>query len=158
MIVGLAREEGMSIIRNKVSLEDLIKLAGDFPAQIVLPEPGYRDLPELFNVDRERRRMAETLLNEKMENALQAFYNAMNQTALRLGMQNSSFATAHGGVFLQDNYSTAHDIALLAGYALKKHEIFNAVCNTKHYSCKSTINPHFSYKWENTNLLLWDSS
>lgn len=56
-----------------------------------------------------------------MQAALNAFYEMMNDTAEFIGMKNSNFATSHGGIFLQDNYSTAHDIAVLAGHAFKKH-------------------------------------
>lgn len=61
----------------------------------------------------------------------------MNETAFVLGMKNSSFATAHGGIFLQDNFSTAHDIAILASHAFKKHKLLNQVCQTKQIKVKS---------------------
>lgn len=60
------------------------------------------------------------LLEEKMEAALKAFYLQMNETATEIGMRNSSFASAHG-MHHTENFSTAHDIAILARYAVKKH-------------------------------------
>lgn len=118
----------------------------------------YRDLPPLTSIDRERRRVTENLLDEKMQCALNAFYVAMNDKAAELGMKNTSFATAHGGIFLPDNYSTAHDIAILAGHAMNRQEFFREVCNTKNFHVKSKLNRNFDYKWENTNSLLWDPS
>ena len=32
------------------------------------------------------------------------------------------------------------------------------ICNTQNYTCKSKVNPHYVYRWENTNQLLWDPS
>ena len=81
----------------------------------------------------------------------------MNDKAAELGMKNSSFATSHGGIFLYDNYSSAHDIAILSGHVLKNYDFFREVCNTKTYNVKSKFR-NFEYKWENTNSLLWDQS
>jgi len=93
-----------------------------------------------------------------MENALRIFYEAMNDKAAELGMKNSNFATSHGGIHLQDNYSSAHDIAILSGYAMKNYNFLREVCNTKTFTVKSKFSRNFEYKWENTNSLLWDPS
>jgi len=82
----------------------------------------YRDFPPLYNIDRERRKLTQKLLDDKIENALQTFYDKMNETAARIGMKNSNFASSHGGINLPDNYSTAHDIALLGSHVLMKHD------------------------------------
>ena len=109
---------------RECTLEELFDLAVKHPKSFELPDPMYRDLPPLTSIDRERRRVTEGLLDVKMQNALKSFYEAMNDKAAELGMKNSNFATSHGGIFLPDNYSTAHDIAILAGHAMKKHEFF----------------------------------
>ena len=72
-------------------------------------------------------------------------------------MKNSNFASVHG-MYHIDNYSTAYDIAMIAKHALEKHKLLETICNTKHYSCLSTINTDMRYNWANTNLLLWESS
>lgn len=63
---------------------------------MILPDPGYRDLPPGFNPDRERRVAISMLLDENIEVALRAFYGQMNETAFEIGLKNSNFASAHG--------------------------------------------------------------
>lgn len=148
-----------SVVRARdCTIDELFELAVKYPKAFELPDPMYRDLPPLTSIDRERRRVTESLLDQKMQNALTAFYDAMNDKAASLGMKNSNFSTSHGGIFLPDNYSTAHDIAILAGHAMKKQEFFRQVSSTKSFSVKSQVNKKYEYKWENTNSLLWDPS
>lgn len=49
--------------------------------------------------------------------SLQGFADMMNLKAQQLGMTNTHFSNAHG-LFWQDNYSTAHDLAILTQYAM----------------------------------------
>ncbi|MEO8839911.1 MAG: D-alanyl-D-alanine carboxypeptidase family protein [Herbaspirillum sp.] len=76
-----------------------------------------------------------------------AFVVLMNREAQRLGMKSTHFANSHG---LPDpnNYSTAHDLALLASALVANHPE-----EYKMYSIKS-----FTYnkiKQQNRNRLLW---
>lgn len=48
------------------SLDELFELWILYPKAFDLPEPMYRDLPPLTSIDRERRRMTDNLLEEKM--------------------------------------------------------------------------------------------
>ena len=76
-----------------------------------------------------------------------AFVVLMNREAQRMGMTSTRFANAHG---LPDpnNYSTAHDLSLLASHLVADHPE-----SYKMYSTKS-----FTYnkiKQQNRNRLLW---
>ena len=82
-----------------------------------LPEPEHYDLPVDYDEDKEMRRAEGFLLNDKINRALKAFYRVMNNTAAAVGMKKSNFAVAHG-MHHNDNYSSAHDIAMLARGAL----------------------------------------
>jgi len=62
---------------------------------------------------------AATAIAENVAGSEELFVQKMNEKRVALGMHNTSFANPHG---LDDpnNYSTASDVAILAGYALKK--------------------------------------
>jgi hypothetical protein len=137
--------------KSECSFEELIELAGMYPAEISIPEPYFRDLPPLYNTERERRRVSDELIAERIDKAIETFFEAMNDTAASIGMTKTNFATAHGGVNVSENYSTARDIATLAGYVVRKHELFIQICNTKHYSAKSRLKKDYEYRWQNTN-------
>ncbi len=59
------------------------------------------------------------------------FASLMNNKAQSLNMKNSSFVTP-SGLDDENHYTTAYDMALLAGYAMK-NEIFEKVVSTKEY-------------------------
>ena len=63
---------------------------------------------------------------ENVAGSKESFVQRMNEKAVALGMKNTHFANPHG---LDDpeNYSTASDIAILAGYALKKQFIRSTI-------------------------------
>ena len=64
---------------------------------------------------------------------LQNFYAMMNQRAKELGCTNTNFASTNGLVDQEGgNWSTAHDVALIAQECWK-HEIFRTVCGTQLY-------------------------
>lgn len=80
----------------------------------------------------------------------------MNDTAVTLGMKGTNYAVAHG-MWHEDNYSTAKDVAVVSRHTLAKHDLFRDVVNTKNFQCPSRTKKH-TYSWENTNFLLWDKS
>lgn len=57
------------------------------------------------------------------------FVQKMNEKALALGMKNTHFANPHG-LDDKDNYSTARELGILAGYAIKKSFI-RSIIDTK---------------------------
>lgn len=74
------------------------------------------------------------------------FVAAMNQKARALGMTNTHFANPHG-LDAEDHYSTARDLAILAGAVLKNPDLA-AICATKNYAFgDQTLTNH--------NKLLW---
>lgn len=95
---------------------------------------------------------------------LDNFYALMNARAAELGCTNTQFASTNGLVD-QDggNWSTAHDIALIA-QACWQHEIFRTVCGTALYWMPFTDyhtsaqypeqNPDAAYYIQNTNLMI----
>lgn len=77
---------------------------------------------------------AETLAVYCSKN-IKSFSELMNATAKKIGATNSNFVNPHG---LHDDkhYTTAHDLALIAGYAMN-NEIFREIvsCKTKKIPC-----------------------
>lgn len=49
-----------------------------YPCDISLPDPLFRDLPPFYNTEHKRRLVAEEMLYERVDQALEAFYEAMN--------------------------------------------------------------------------------
>ena len=103
---------------------------------------------------RERQRIAEQLVIERLDFQLTYFYKEMNDTAKELGLRSSHFSVAHG-MYHYDNYSTALEIALLSMKALAKHPFLEEICNTKTFSVLSRVRQGFTYAWKNTNFMLW---
>lgn len=116
----------------------------------------YNELPPTFNEMSERKRIYETLLNERIDNQLSYFYQEMNDTACKVGMKKSNFAVAHG-MHHYSNYSSAMDIAKLSRVALAQQEYLQQVVNTKEFSVTSRVNRNFQYNWKNTNFMLWSN-
>lgn len=78
------------------------------------------------------------------------FVQKMNDKALALGMKNTHFTNPHG---LDDpeNYSTAKDLSILAGYAIKKSFI-RSIIDTKEMEFQSESG--IAHKLISTNKLL----
>lgn len=65
----------------------------------------------------------------------------MNETAKKLGLKGTNYSVAHG-MYHEQNYSTAVDVAVLARHTLCKHELFRDVVNTKTFTCPSRLVNH----------------
>lgn len=74
------------------------------------------------------------------------FVELMNQKAEALGLHQTHFANPNG-LDSQENYSTARDLGILAGEALKNPE-FRQIVSTKSYHCDG-------HDLRNHNKLLW---
>lgn len=91
---------------------------------------------------------------------LNNFFALMNARAAELGCTNTHFASTNG---LQEmdagNYSSAHDVALIAA-ACWKHEIFRTVAGTVTHQMPATDNPSHTapYNIQNTNRMLVKSA
>jgi D-alanyl-D-alanine carboxypeptidase len=76
----------------------------------------------------------------------------MNKEAQNLGLKKSNFASAHG-MYVEENYSTAHDMAKLCGVVMKDSN-FKSIVRETYWECASHEYPGHIYKWNNTNFLL----
>ncbi|HEY8418940.1 MAG TPA: D-alanyl-D-alanine carboxypeptidase family protein [Clostridia bacterium] len=61
--------------------------------------------------------------------SIQEFCKLMNQTAKKIGANNSNFANPHG-LHHPDHYTTAYDLALISAYAMK-NPVFREIVGTK---------------------------
>ena len=95
-----------------------------------IPTTSYNELPPSFSEMSERRRVEETLLNERIDQCLALFYKEMNETAYKQGLKKSNFAVAHG-MHHYNNWSSALDIAKLSRTALASHSMLLEIVNTK---------------------------
>ncbi|MBU0647808.1 D-alanyl-D-alanine carboxypeptidase [Patescibacteria group bacterium] len=80
------------------------------------------------------------------------FVEMMNQMAVKLGLENTSFANPHG---LDDSnqYSSAKDLALLTKYAIINYPIIAEIVNIKEYTVHA-LNGGYVHYLDNTNKLL----
>lgn len=79
----------------------------------------------------------------------------MNLVASRLKMHNTYYDSPHG-LMNKHNYSTAHDVVLLADKCMQ-NEIFREVVNTRYHETLALASRReklTKYRWENTNKLL----
>lgn len=65
---------------------------------------------------------------------LDAFYQMMNDKAAELGCQNTHFSNCNG-LFDEENYTTAYDMALITQYAMQ-NETFREIVSTTQYDVK----------------------
>lgn len=60
-----------------------------------------------------------------------AFVNLMNEKAAELGLKNTHFANPHG-LYAEDHYTTAYELAILASYAME-NPVFAQIVGTAQY-------------------------
>ncbi|WP_179298786.1 D-alanyl-D-alanine carboxypeptidase family protein [Evansella halocellulosilytica] len=69
---------------------------------------------------------------EHIDGSVEEFSERMNRFAkLRVGVQDSSFTNPHG-LFEEDHYTTANDMALISSYAMK-NETFRDLVSTEYF-------------------------
>ncbi len=78
------------------------------------------------------------------------FVALMNEKALKIGMNNTTFCNPHGLDEKCENISTARDMALLTKYA-NSIPVYKKIVGTKRYIAKSNLK---TYDWYNKNKLL----
>ena len=88
-----------------------------------------------------RATLPRTIVAERQRSAYRAFLKLMNETAKKLGLKGTNYSVAHG-MYHEQNYSTAVDVAVLARHTLCKHELFRDVVNTKTFTCPSRLVNH----------------
>lgn len=81
------------------------------------------------------------------------FIQMMNDTAKRIGCQNTHFSNAHG-LFDVNNYTTAYDLYLITRYAMDKYPGFMRYCGAEEYDMpKNASNPD-GYTIYTTNRMM----
>jgi D-alanyl-D-alanine carboxypeptidase (penicillin-binding protein 5/6) len=90
---------------------------------------------------------AAVALAEAVAGDVNTFATLMNREAQRLGMKDSKFANPHG-LPSPDNYSTAHDLALLASAVIRDFPEFYKIDSVKEFT-------YNRIKQQNRNRLLW---
>jgi len=94
---------------------------------------------------------ASAVLAEHVSGSIENFATLMNQKATELGCTNTHF-TNPGGIYDDNHYTTANDLAKISQYAMK-NSIFRTIVLTKTYVIPNT-NKSESRELNNTNLLL----
>ncbi|MEO3945240.1 D-alanyl-D-alanine carboxypeptidase family protein [Gorillibacterium sp. CAU 1737] len=94
---------------------------------------------------------AATAIAEHVGGSQEGFVYLMNQKAEELGMVGSHFANP-SGLDAEDHYSTAHDMAKLAAYALK-NPLFREIVKTKSKRISREDEP-WDTVWTNKNKML----
>lgn len=93
---------------------------------------------------------AAVTLAENYPGGYRAFVEKMNQKVTELGLKNTHFVNV-SGIESPDHYTSAYDIAMIAGTALKRLP-FSTIVSTKNITIKS-IKGHL-YPLASTNILL----
>jgi len=70
----------------------------------------------------------------------EAFYIMMNDKAKELGMKNTHFNSTTG-LFNKDNYTTAHDVAILLEYAIKNEQFYKIMTAKKYVGAETNKKP-----------------
>ncbi|MGZ3236752.1 MAG: D-alanyl-D-alanine carboxypeptidase family protein [Burkholderiaceae bacterium] len=90
---------------------------------------------------------AAVALAEAVSGTEDAFVTVMNRDAERMGMKSTHFSNSHG-LPSPDNYSTAQDLAILAGNLINDFPEFYKIYSTKSFTYNKITQP-------NRNRLLW---
>lgn len=85
--------------------------------------------------------------------SIDGFCDLMNKKAEKLGLDHTHFSNAHG-LFTQQNYSTAHDLAVLSKYAVESFSVFRDIIAMPSYEMESTDYHPSGSTIINTNLML----
>lgn len=95
---------------------------------------------------------AAMVLAKNVAGSVEGFVKLMNDTALGIGMHDTTFENPHGLDDDTQNKSTVYDMALLMVEAMKNEE-FRKITSTKKYTAKTNFG---TYDWYNKNKLITD--
>lgn len=84
---------------------------------------------------------------------IDAFIELMNQTAAKIGCQNTHFSNTHG-LFDENTYTTAYDMYLITRYAIDKYPGFMRYCSANEYDMPANANNPDGYKIFSTNRMM----
>ena len=85
------------------------------------------------------------------------FVDAMNKKAAELGLSESYFTNAHG-LYEPENYSTVHDLAVIARYGVTEYALFREIVGTFEYFMPSNTRYKTGYRIRNSNALMRPST
>ncbi len=84
------------------------------------------------------------------------FIDLMNETAKKIGCENTHFANTHG-LWNENNYTSARDMYKITRYAMDNYEGFNRICNTYEYDMPANENNPGGYTLHQTNAMMNES-
>lgn len=94
---------------------------------------------------------AANILAETVDGSISTFVERMNLRAAELGCEDTHFVNPHG-LHVDDHYTTAHDIYLIARAAME-NDTFRTIVSTRSYEIPAT-NMHKARLFYSTNALL----
>ncbi len=98
---------------------------------------------------------AANILAVNVAGSLSGFADMMNLKAKQLGMENTHYTNAHG-LFWQDHYSTAHDIAILIEYAMSLPMFTEIACSATYEMAETSY--HEARTISHTNSMMFKGS
>lgn len=84
------------------------------------------------------------------------FVDLMNETAKKIGCENTHFANTHG-LWNENNYTSARDMYKITRYAMDNYTGFNKMCNTYEYKMPANENNPGGYTLHQTNAMMNES-
>lgn len=114
---------------------DELYLTGCSTADIQIGEMvSYKDL--LYALMLRSACEAANIIAYNVAGSLEDFVEMMNDKAEELGCENTHFTNAHG-LFVDDHYTTAHDMAIITQYAMSL-PMFTEISCTESYTMEAT--------------------
>ncbi|MCD8344565.1 MAG: D-alanyl-D-alanine carboxypeptidase [Oscillospiraceae bacterium] len=114
---------------------DELYLTGASTADIQIGEMvSYKDL--LYALMLRSACEAANIIAYNVAGSLEAFVDMMNEKAEELGCENTHFTNAHG-LFYENHYTTAHDMAIITQYAMSL-PMFTEIACTESYTMEAT--------------------
>ncbi len=145
------------VVLSYANLDDIVtagdEITGAYGSSIYLKPKErmtVRDL--LYGLMLRSGNDAALVLAKHTAGSIEGFVKLMNDTALSIGMLDTTFENPHGLDEENENMSTVHDLCLLMSEAMKNEE-FRRITSTKEYSVKTNFG---SYDWYNKNRLIFD--
>jgi len=85
--------------------------------------------------------------------SIDTFVDMMNETAQRIGCENTHFSNPHG-LFDENNYTTAYVLYLITKYAIENFPEILKICGTYEYDMPSNSYSPSGYSIKNTNQMI----
>ena len=143
--------ENADLSEEIIATEEMVTVEGSSMGLLPGDRVDYRDL--LYGMLLASGNDAANTVALSLAGSADKFAALMNKKAAEIGMANTHFVTA-SGLDAAGHYSTAHDMALLARYALE-NPAFKAAAAAK-YATLEYGNPPYRRTLKNHNKLLWN--